>query len=111
MAENPTKTVMGYTFKSDCDLSEQLGMNSNYVCSLKGRGFTYEEIITKAETSRKEVKSVLGYTFKSDAELSRQLGKYEGYVSKYKCEGLDYEEIILKAIGKKIGKDTYEIIG
>lgn len=102
---------MGYTFKSDYDLSEQLEVGREYVGSLRRRGLTYEEIITKVETSRKEVKSILGYTFQSDAELSRQLGKSEGYVSSYKSKGLDYEEIILKAIGKKIGEDTYEIIG
>lgn len=73
-------------------------MGREYVGSLRRRGLTYEEIITKVETSWKEVKSILGYTFKSDAELSRQLGKYDNYVSYYRSKGLSYEEIISRAV-------------
>ncbi len=42
------QTVCGYTFKSDSDLSRQLGRHVNYVGRLRQKGLTYEEIISRA---------------------------------------------------------------
>ena len=92
------KTILGYTFKSDKDLSIQLDRHAGYVCRLKGQGKTYEEIITNA-LSRRKTKTILGITFQTDVELDKKLGVYIGYTAHYKCKGLSYEEIIRKMKG------------
>lgn len=87
------KTVLGYSFKTDEDLSIQLGKPKDYVSSLKQEGFSYKEIIRRATKSR----TIKGYTFMSDRDLSRQLGKSHGYVHIMKAKHLSYEEIIKRA--------------
>lgn len=87
------KTVLGYSFRNDEDLSKQLGKSGTYVSKLKQEGLSYQEIILKATKSQ----TVKGYTFKTDRDLSRQLGRFEGYVSYCKGLGLSYEEIIDRA--------------
>lgn len=101
------RTVLGYTFKTDIDLSQQLGKYSDYVSYYKRKGFSYEEIIKgdiipiiKSKTI--ESKTIDGYTFKTDADLSLQLGKNKNYVNHLKNnKGLSYEEIIRQANKRK----------
>ena len=90
--DNVPKTVLGYTFESDKDLSTQLGKSEYYVYSLRKKGLSYEDIIQK-----NMAKTISGYTFKSYKDLSLQLGKSAMYVSQCRRRGLSYEEIIQNA--------------
>lgn len=88
-----TKTVCGYTFKNDADLSRQLGKGKSYVSGLRNKeGMSYEDIILLA--TRDTTQTVCGYTFKNDMDLSKQLGKGQSYVSYFRIQGKTYEEII-----------------
>ena len=87
--------VSGFTFRSDVDLSIQLGKACTYVSTYKSKGLSYEEIIEKAKCS----KTVLGYTFKTDIDLSLQLGKNKNYVANLKNLGFSYKGIIERAKG------------
>lgn len=102
------KTIGGYTFTSDIDLSNQLGRGDSYVSFYKNqKGFSYEDIIQIAserpirKRPDKYKKEVMGFSFINDVDLSRQLGKHSGYVSYLRKRGLSYEEIIQKAASKK----------
>lgn len=102
-----SKTVLGYSFKTDEDLSIQLGKPKDYVSSLKQEGFSYKEIIRRATKSR----TIKGYTFMSDRDLSRQLGKSDEYVNNYKAMGLSYEEIIDKATRGVLAFSLKKVLG
>ena len=96
------KTICGFTFRTDYELDSLLGTHKGYVCSLRKRGLSYEEVIHKGlnYTPRKSKKSVTvcGYTFKSDRDLANQLGVSSTFVSSYRRKGLSYEEIIHKIL-------------
>ena len=67
--------VMGYTFKSDADLSRQLGKYTTYVNQLRRKGWTYEKIISHVldpESQEPQI-TISGYTFKNNADLSDSL--------------------------------------
>ena len=85
--------VMGYTFKSDADLSRQLGKFTTYVNQLRRKGWTYEKIISHVLNPEPRI-TISGYTFKNNADLSRQLGKYTTYVHECRQRGWTYEKII-----------------
>ena len=89
-------TVCGYTFKSDRDLANQLGVSSTFVSSYRRKGLSYEEIINKI-LNYLNPREVCGYAFKSDKDLAKQLGVSSWYIQSGKQKGLSYEEIIYKA--------------
>ena len=89
-------TVCGYTFKSDRDLANQLGVSSTSVSSYRRKGLSYEEIIHKI-LNYLNPREVCGYAFKSDKDLAKQLGVSTWYIQSGKQKGLSYEEIIYKA--------------
>ena len=90
------QTVCEYTFKSNKDLSQQLGKNNSYVSVFRQKGLSYEEIIKKALEDK--TRTICGYTFGSDRDLSRQLGRHVNYVGDLRRKSLTYEEIISRAI-------------
>ena len=102
----PRKTVLGYSFISDKDLSIQLGKSSSHVANKRiRRGLSYEEIIREALA-----KTVLGYTFINNTDLSRQLNKCDTYVSYHRLKGLSYEEIIERVINNSKCVSGYTFI-
>lgn len=99
-----------YKWKSNRDLSLQLGKNTDYVTDNRSRGRTYEEIIHKVLISNISSCTINGiiYKWNNDSELSLQLGKSICYVSRKHRNGESYEEIICKALGLNINFCTVD---
>ena len=95
------KTIKGYTFGRDSELSLQLGKDNYYVARYKKLGLSYEEIIDKATKIDEGIK-VGNYVFYSDVDLCKQLGTGLDFVRRLKRRGFSYEEIIKKAEGYNI---------
>lgn len=83
-----------WTWKSNQDLCRQLGKSVGYVSTLRVKGLSYPEIISRVtSTNSCEIDGVL-WTWKSDTDLSRKLGKSSSYVFNFRKKGFSYPEII-----------------
>lgn len=92
-----------WTWKSNQDLCKQLGKSVGYVSTLRVKGLSYPEIISRVtSTNSCEVDGVL-WTWKSDTDLSKKLGKNAGFVSDNRQRGLSYPELIRRSASTTAG--------